>query len=145
MDTQDEKLQNLITAFKDWIRSSQPEGHSQDEELEETLKIKEPTDFLGEISDGYGKKRLFVCCDGTWLNASGRLALLSNVAKLARSVDRYGKDQFEFGTTGGVPQLIYYSSGVGTRSAIPVVDSAFAASTGKGRAFHYRCLASEHS
>lgn len=86
---------------------------------------------LRDASEDYGKKRLFICCDGTWLNASGTVAPLSNVAKLTRSVNREGDDPFSFETIGGVPQLVYYSSGVGTRTSLGM-DSSVAAATGKG-------------
>lgn len=124
--------------FKDWLQSS----------LEASLKDKKPfklaerletlnngkegfLDVLRDVSEDHGKKRLFVCCDGTWLNASGTVAPLSNVAKLARSVNCGGNDRTSFETIGGVPQLVYYSSGVGTRSSLGM-DSSVAAATGKG-------------
>ncbi|HKQ31233.1 MAG TPA: DUF2235 domain-containing protein [Burkholderiales bacterium] len=56
------------------------------------------------------KKRLFVCCDGTWNRPSQReLGLLAptNVLKFANAIMRGSMD-------GGVEQLIYYHPGVGT-------------------------------
>ncbi|KAG8157021.1 hypothetical protein KVR01_013011 [Diaporthe batatas] len=122
--------------FKDWLQS-RLRDHGDEERIGKLNGSED--DFLRtlrEVSENYGKKRLFVCCDGTWLNASGTVAPLSNVAKLARSVDRDGYDPLEFNpnlgyTVGGVPQLVYYTSGVGTRSTLSM-DSSIAAATGKG-------------
>jgi uncharacterized protein (DUF2235 family) len=55
-------------------------------------------------------KRLIVCCDGTWNRPDqieGGLAAPTNVAKIALAVLRDGQD--------GVPQLLHYHPGVGTR------------------------------
>lgn len=98
--------------------------------------------YVKELATFREKKRLFVCCDGTWKNASGTIAPLTNVAKLARCVDRIGND--ELGPTselhdgsepstrfGLVRQLVYYSSGVGTQSSL-AMDSGFSGATGHG-------------
>ncbi|POS77050.1 hypothetical protein DHEL01_v204567 [Diaporthe helianthi] len=125
--------------FKEWLQSSLEDHASSEDEGPSKLARKlgmlnSRNGFLRvlrEVSEEYGKKRLFVCCDGTWLNASGTVAPLSNVAKLARSVNRDGDDPLSFETIGGIPQLVYYSSGVGTRSSLGM-DSRVAAVTGKG-------------
>ncbi|KAH9904671.1 hypothetical protein F4778DRAFT_38324 [Xylariomycetidae sp. FL2044] len=106
------------------------------------------------LSEAYEAKRLFVCCDGTWKNASGTLAPMTNVAKLARCVDRIGRDRFRLPRVrdeldnpilddgghetvtadrraGIVRQITFYSSGVGSQSSLPV-DSGWAGATGKG-------------
>lgn len=126
--------------FKDWMQSSLKD-HEKPFKLAEKLDMLNDGEegflrVLRDVSEEHGKKRLFVCCDGTWLNASGTVAPLSNVAKLARSVNREGDDPFSFETIGGVPQLVYYSSGVGTRSTLGM-DSSFAAATGKGALLSY--------
>ncbi|KAI8945513.1 hypothetical protein F4801DRAFT_584363 [Xylaria longipes] len=46
--------------------------------------------FFRAINEQVGKRRLFVCCDGTWVNASGTTAPLTNVARFARAIDRFG-------------------------------------------------------
>ena len=125
--------------FRNWLQTSLQEH--EEPELEEKLERLNDgeDDFLGvlrDVSEDYGKKRLFVCCDGTWLNAAGTVAPLSNVAKLARSVNRDGDDPLPFESIGGVPQLVYYSSGVGTRSTLQM-DSNVAAATGKGTLLSY--------
>ncbi|KAI1180998.1 hypothetical protein F4777DRAFT_527859 [Nemania sp. FL0916] len=84
---------------------------------------------LRALEDVYGKKRLVVCCDGTWKNASGTIDPLTNVGRFARSVWRHGVDQPT--VVAAVPQVIYYSPGVGSRSVLSV-DSSFSGTTGKG-------------
>ena len=51
-------------------------------------------------------KRLIVCCDGTWDAPDSEH--ISNVEKIARTV------QTDSTATGGINQLVYYISGVGT-------------------------------
>ncbi|MGN6722166.1 MAG: DUF2235 domain-containing protein [Marmoricola sp.] len=53
-------------------------------------------------------KRLIVCCDGTWNKPDN--VDVTNVEKIARTV------QTDAGSSGGVQQLVYYISGVGTSS-----------------------------
>lgn len=105
--------------------------------------------FMRKVVENCEKKRLFVCCDGTWQNASGSVAPLTNVAKLARAVYRLGANDFQVpegghkldleGLSGAehdrygiVRQLVYYSSGVGSESSLSV-DSGFSGATGKGK------------
>lgn len=66
------------------------------------------------------KKRLVVCCDGTWNTAdeaSGRLARPTNVTKLALSIPPLDTAQ--------TPQRVYYHSGVGTGRKDHVRGGAF--------------------
>ncbi|KAK6504726.1 hypothetical protein TWF481_006665 [Arthrobotrys musiformis] len=74
------------------------------------------------------KRRLFVCVDGTWKNASNKAGPLTNVARFARSVDRYSDE----GSEGLVQQIVYYSGGVGTHSALPPVSRGWFGVTGAG-------------
>ena len=64
-------------------------------------------------------KRLVVCCDGTWNKPDNRS--VTNVEKIARTV------QSDPAAAGGVSQLVYYVSGVGTGSyaADRVLGGAF--------------------
>lgn len=121
--------------FREWLQSCLEQHEEEPKRAEQIRELNSGKDgflrTLTEVSEIHGKKRMFVCCDGTWLNASGTVAPLSNVAKLARSVNRVGEDDPSFETIGGVPQLVYYSSGVGTRSSLGM-DSNVAAATGKG-------------
>ncbi|XDG08915.1 hypothetical protein ABKA04_008530 [Annulohypoxylon sp. FPYF3050] len=78
--------------------------------------------------DENGMKRLFVCCDGTWKNASNTIAPPTNVARLARSVDRHGHDIEQ-----AVPQITSYAGGIGTTSVLPVpLDYLYSGLTGEG-------------
>ncbi|KAK6521773.1 hypothetical protein TWF506_001977 [Arthrobotrys conoides] len=65
------------------------------------------------------KKRLIVCCDGTWFSADkGTINMPSNVARISRLISSEGEktvinDKGE-AETNLVTQIIYYQSGVGT-------------------------------
>lgn len=68
------------------------------------------------------KKRLLVCCDGTWMNSDtgyekpsiinpkGKIQIPSNVTRISRSFKRRCAD--------GTVQIIEYQSGVGTGSTM---------------------------
>ncbi|KAK6525659.1 hypothetical protein TWF281_010712 [Arthrobotrys megalospora] len=73
------------------------------------------------------KKRLFVCCDGTWKNAPNNASRLTNVARFARAVDRYSAEDDKT-----VPQLTYYCGGVGSHSALGGVTKKYFGATGAG-------------
>ncbi|KAJ2995896.1 hypothetical protein NUW58_g1148 [Xylaria curta] len=80
------------------------------------------------------KKRLIICCDGTWQNSDNgnakssngksepRLQIPSNVTRISRCFKRTCSD--------GVFQIIYYQSGVGSRSGI--LDRLFGGAFGTG-------------
>ncbi|KAH6666785.1 hypothetical protein B0J14DRAFT_434891, partial [Halenospora varia] len=64
------------------------------------------------------KKRLIVCCDGTWQSSNhGLQSIPSNVAKISRSVAKFTRDKD--GTV--IHQIVFYDAGVGT--ATDTVDS----------------------
>ncbi|TGJ79774.1 hypothetical protein E0Z10_g8993 [Xylaria hypoxylon] len=84
-----------------------------------------------EIDKEVGKRRLFVCCDGTWVNASGTTAPLTNVARFARAIDRFGLNLDYPGSP--VTQVIYYSAGIGSEPVLKTrVDSIYSGITGAG-------------
>ncbi|TWU72260.1 hypothetical protein ED733_001839 [Metarhizium rileyi] len=69
---------------------------------------------------GNVRKRLIVCCDGTFNSADkGTDGYSSNVARLSRVLSNFGT------TSNGekIPQVVYYQSGVGTGS-LTYVDKA---------------------
>lgn len=73
------------------------------------------------------KKRIIVCCDGTWMNSDkgfekGRPQPPSNVTRLARS--------FKRGCSDGMVQIVNYQSGVGTGSTM--ADSFSGGAFGNG-------------
>ena len=61
---------------------------------------------MHDVQEVAARKRLVVCCDGTWNRPDGRPAP-TNVAKIALGVARAGPD--------GGCQRLYYQRGVGTR------------------------------
>jgi hypothetical protein len=69
------------------------------------------------------KKRLFICCDGTWQDGVNNNGPITNVSRLARCVKNVAGD--------GYLQIVYYDSGVGNGTAWPsqTVDGA----TGRGK------------
>ncbi|KAK8003266.1 hypothetical protein PG989_002985 [Apiospora arundinis] len=116
--------------------------------VEDMASEDDSADYLmRRVAEDCEKKRLFICCDGTRNNASGTVDPLTNVAKFARAIYRTGGDEFKVPTKeaviqfscnsdedkrfGNVRQLVYYSSGVGTRSALGT-DSLYASAVGKG-------------
>ncbi|KAJ8125817.1 hypothetical protein O1611_g7822 [Lasiodiplodia mahajangana] len=83
------------------------------------------------INEEVGKRRLFVCCDGTWVNASGTTAPLTNVARFARAIDRFGLNP-EYPAS-PVTQVIYYSAGIGSEPVLKTrVDGIYSGITGAG-------------
>ncbi|KAI0190050.1 hypothetical protein EV127DRAFT_328504, partial [Xylaria flabelliformis] len=76
-------------------------------------------------------RRLFVCCDGTWVNASGTTAPLTNVARFARAIDRFGLNPDY--PARPIAQVIYYSAGIGSEPVLKTrVDSVYSGITGAG-------------
>ncbi|KAH8658692.1 hypothetical protein BGZ60DRAFT_383301 [Tricladium varicosporioides] len=83
------------------------------------------------------RKRLIVCCDGTWMDSddgftkpslfpyvpTGTLQVPSNVTRISRALKRK--------TTDGISQIIAYHSGVGTSSS-SVTDVVTGGALGKG-------------
>ncbi|KAI0858659.1 hypothetical protein F4860DRAFT_296351 [Xylaria cubensis] len=87
--------------------------------------------FFRAISEEVGKRRLFVCCDGTWVNASGTTAPLTNVARFARAIDRFGLNPDY--PARPIAQVIYYSAGIGSEPVLKTrVDSIYSGITGAG-------------
>lgn len=56
-------------------------------------------------AQGIRKKRLFVCCDGTWSDGINNATSITNVSRLARSIKSVSDD--------GYLQVVYYDNGVG--------------------------------
>ncbi|GME35280.1 peptidoglycan binding domain containing protein [Neofusicoccum parvum] len=80
------------------------------------------------------KKRLIVCCDGTWQASDKTYGTSpSNIAKLSRMIAH---------EDGDIPQVVYYQSGVGTGSK-GLIDITITGSLGIGlsenvsSAYHY--------
>jgi hypothetical protein len=80
-----------------------------------------------------GRKRIIVCCDGTWMDSDGEYQVPSNVTRIARAITPLGKDD----AGNDIPQIIFYQNGVGTGSNSLYVKYVGGA-TGGGLAEHIR-------
>lgn len=84
-------------------------------------------------------RRLVVCCDGTWNRPDevrGGVTAPTNVAKVALGLAREGAD--------GVPQLLFYQQGVGTRRFERLRGGAFGFGLGRNVRDCYRFLADSY-
>ncbi|KAI0963650.1 hypothetical protein AcW1_000668 [Taiwanofungus camphoratus] len=76
------------------------------------------------------KKRIIVCCDGTWQDGTvvGERWKYTNVLRLARAVNHID-ERFD----PPIPQIVFYQSGVGASNSIydQIVDGATGASLGE--------------
>ncbi|KAK1983326.1 hypothetical protein LZ30DRAFT_714609 [Colletotrichum cereale] len=99
-------------------------------------------------------KRIIICCDGTWQSSvNGRRDIPSNVTRLARSIALTGtmkknkrseeytqEDGNEYGEREDqeeddditCPQVVFYSSGVGTGGGVSILENARQALFGDG-------------
>ncbi|KAJ3857808.1 hypothetical protein EV368DRAFT_17272, partial [Lentinula lateritia] len=65
----------------------------------------------GPLKNGRVKKRIIVCCDGTWqdgVTTQNRLSY-TNVLRLARTIEHE-----DFRTVPPTPQIVFYQSGIGS-------------------------------
>ena len=91
-----------------------------------------------------GRKRLIVCCDGTWLNSDhalrrGQLELPSNVTRISRAIKAQSSD--------GIAQVVYYLQGVGSEGGIltRVVGGATAKGLGENIREGYAFIANNYN
>jgi len=89
-------------------------GHNvaADDDIDQNKRAEAAPPAVGEpsVTPAPQRRRLVMCCDGTWNDpdaVSDGLPVPTNVAKVALGVSRYDD--------GGTPQLLYYQAGVGTR------------------------------
>lgn len=61
------------------------------------------------------KKRLIVCCDGTWQSQDNEVP--TNVLKIAQAIEPKGKFEDENRQAKEVPQVLYYDQGIGAVSS----------------------------
>ncbi|KAL5611888.1 uncharacterized protein BROUX77_002044 [Berkeleyomyces rouxiae] len=80
------------------------------------------------MSPCFVRKRLIVCCDGTWMNSDGSTQVPSNVTRMSRC--------FSHHCTDGTLQIVNYQSGVGTGSN--ALDSVVGGAFGTGIAERIR-------
>ncbi|KAI1620276.1 hypothetical protein EDD37DRAFT_641053 [Exophiala viscosa] len=79
------------------------------------------------------KKRIVVCCDGTWMDSDGNYQTPSNVTRIARAISPTGKDKS--GTD--IHQLVFYENGIGTGDN-SWYNTFVGGATGEGLAEHIR-------
>lgn len=120
--------------FQDNVMDPEPDNDS-DEELQDNLVDPKPENDSEDHTRT--KKRLFVCCDGTWQNAASKKGYSTNVARFARCVDRLEPDGYERTLKDGteisdhVMQVVWYSGGVGTYASL-VSESMWSGFSGAG-------------
>lgn len=69
-----------------------------------------------------GKRRLVVCCDGTWNDSISTESPITNVSRISRLIKAVGDD--------GVPQILSYQPGIG--SGTSKLGSVIDGMTGRG-------------
>ncbi|KAF2466113.1 uncharacterized protein BDR25DRAFT_377820 [Lindgomyces ingoldianus] len=74
------------------------------------------------------KKRLVVCCDGTWNDSVSTDNPLTNVSRLSRCVEEIAED--------GILQVVYYHTGVG--SGTSKLSNSVDGATGRGLSANIR-------
>lgn len=79
------------------------------------------------------RKRLIVCCDGTWMDSDGDVQIPSNVTRISRCIEQEGVDEK---TGRSIPQIVYYQAGVGTEDNF--YSKYIGGATGKGLSEHIR-------
>lgn len=82
------------------------------------------------------KKRIIVCCDGTWMDSDGDTQVPSNVTRMARSLKPIGVDN-TVTPPKPIVQVIFYQNGVGTGSHSPYTKYIGGA-TGEGMSYNIR-------
>lgn len=135
-NTQDNVQDKASTGPTNQSKTPKPKVDS-DEEW--TTDPESDNDNNSEEEDGHTrtKKRLFVCCDGTWQNAASSMRYSTNVARFARCVDRLEPDGFDRTLEDGtkikdhVMQVVWYSGGVGTYASL-LTESTWSGLTGAG-------------
>jgi uncharacterized protein (DUF2235 family) len=80
------------------------------------------------------RKRIIVCCDGTWMDSDGELQVPSNVTRISRAIRHEGTNKL---TGKAIPQIVYYQSGIGS-TADSLYGKYISGATGKGISEHIR-------
>lgn len=91
----------------------------------------------GSGKQEYPRKRLIICCDGTWQTNDIEARSLSNVARITRcisDVDDWKSGQDDSKERNYISQIVYYQPGVGmgTGQFANAVDAV----TGRGMQYH---------
>ena len=70
------------------------------------------TDGIGSYAET-GRRRLILCCDGTW-NSADAGGSATNVVRLTRVLKAQSAE--------GIPQIVYYHDGVGTGNLLDKIS-----------------------
>jgi uncharacterized protein (DUF2235 family) len=89
---------------------------------------------MAEDTGSLPRKRLIVCCDGTWMDSDGEPHVPSNVTRICRCIKHEARHK-RTGKT--IPQIIYYQSGIGS-TADSIYSKYIGGATGKGISEHIR-------
>lgn len=82
------------------------------------------------------KKRIVVCCDGTWMDSDGDYQTPSNVTRIARAISPTGIDKSS-NAHQPIHQLVFYQNGIGTGDK-SWYNRFVGGATGEGLAEHIR-------
>lgn len=82
------------------------------------------------------KKRIIVCCDGTWMDSDGDYQIPSNVTRIARAIPASGLDK-NVSPAQPIHQIVCYVNGVGTGSK-SLYNKYIGGVTGEGLSDHIR-------
>ncbi|KAK5055342.1 hypothetical protein LTR84_013092 [Exophiala bonariae] len=82
------------------------------------------------------KKRIIVCCDGTWMDSDGDYQVPSNVTRIARAIPPSGLDT-NLTPPEPIHQVVCYVNGVGTGSK-SLYNKYIGGATGEGLSDHIR-------
>jgi uncharacterized protein (DUF2235 family) len=82
------------------------------------------------------KKRIVVCCDGTWMDSDGDYQTPSNVTRIARAIVPTGVDK-SVEPNQPIAQVVFYENGIGTGDK-SLYNKYIGGATGEGLAEHIR-------
>ena len=99
-----------------------PTGQNGPQASKSTASLQDPPPLVSG-SSRQPKKRLVICCDGTYNNSVSTENPLTNVSRLSRCID-------DIADNGGTLQVIYYHAGIG--SGTSKFANRIDAATGRG-------------
>ncbi|KAK6386883.1 hypothetical protein LTS17_000147 [Exophiala oligosperma] len=87
-------------------------------------------------TNGSTRKRIVICCDGTWMDSDGDYQTPSNVTRIARAIPPVGFDK-TVDPPQAIHQVVFYQNGVGTGDN-SLYNRYVGGATGEGLAEHIR-------
>jgi uncharacterized protein (DUF2235 family) len=88
------------------------------------------------MASGEQKKRIVICCDGTWMDSDGDYQTPSNVTRIARAIPPVGVDKTS-NPPQPIHQIVFYQNGIGTGDK-SLYNKYLGGATGEGLAEHIR-------